>query len=114
MLLTGEPEAGVKVTQHVFVLARLPDVVDGVGQLLPLYSRQLFLLLRGERHVGGRVPRVRSRGLWMEKEVTESQESSTKGRKTEQEVYESRSRETHSKATNSDINPQVRLKRQSV
>lgn len=71
VLLTGEPEAGVEVAQHVLVLARLPDVVDGVGQLLPLYPGQLLLLLRRQRHVGGRVPRVRGGGLWMEKDGTQ-------------------------------------------
>lgn len=66
VLLTGQPEAGVEVTQHVLVLARLPDVVDGVGQLLPLDPGQLFLLHRREGHVGGWVPGVRGRGLWAE------------------------------------------------
>lgn len=37
VLLTGVPEASVEVPQHVLVLASLPDVVNSVGQLLPLY-----------------------------------------------------------------------------
>lgn len=69
MLLTGQPEAGVEVAQHVLVLARLPNVVHGVGHLLPLYPGQLLLLHRRERHVGGRVLGVGGRGLWAEKEA---------------------------------------------
>lgn len=75
MLLTGQPEAGVEVAQHVLVLARLPEVVDGVGQLLPPEPGQLLLLQRRERHVGGRVLRVRGGGLCMEKDGTKSDES---------------------------------------
>lgn len=67
MLLTGEPEAGVEVTQHVLVLARLPDVMNGVGQLLPLYPGQLLLLERSEGHIGDRAPRVRRGSLWIKK-----------------------------------------------
>lgn len=66
MLLTGQPEAGVEVAQHVLVLARLPDVVDGIGHLLPLDPGQFLLLHGRERHVGGRVPGVWSGGLWAE------------------------------------------------
>lgn len=64
MLLTGEPEARVEVTQHVLVLARLPDVVDGVGQLFPPDPGQLLFLLRRQCHVGDRDLGVLGRGLW--------------------------------------------------
>ncbi|KAG7233866.1 hypothetical protein INR49_006498 [Caranx melampygus] len=63
VLLTGEPEAGVEVTQHVLVLARLPNVVDSVGQLFPLDPGQLLFLLRRQRHVGDRDLGVLGRGL---------------------------------------------------
>lgn len=69
MLLTGEPEASVEVTQHVLVLASFPDIVDGIGQLLPLYSGQLLFLQRRQRHVGRGVLGVRGGGLWTEEGV---------------------------------------------
>lgn len=68
VLLTGEPEASVKVSQHVLVLARLPDVMNSVGQLLPLYPCQLLLLQWRERHVGDGVPRIWGGGLWVNKD----------------------------------------------
>lgn len=67
VLLAGEPEASVEVPQHVLVLASLPDVVNGVGQLLPLYPGQFLLLHRRQCHVGSWVSRVWRGGLWCEK-----------------------------------------------
>lgn len=40
--LTGEPEAGVEVSQHVLVLSSLPDVVNSIGQLPLSDLSQLF------------------------------------------------------------------------
>lgn len=68
VLLTGEPEAGVKIPQHVLVLARLPDVMNSVGQLLPLYPGQLLLLQWRECHIGDGVPWIWGGGLWVEKD----------------------------------------------
>lgn len=64
VLLAGEPEAGVEVAQHVLVLARLPDVLDGVGQLFPPYLGQLLLLQRRQGHVGDGALRIWGGGLW--------------------------------------------------
>lgn len=64
VLLAGEPEAGVEVAQHVLVLARLPDVLDGVGQLFPPHPGQLLFLHRGQRDVGHRALWIRGGGLW--------------------------------------------------
>lgn len=66
MLLTGQPEAGVEVAQHVLVLARLPDIMDSIGQLLPPDPGQLLLLHGRERHIGDRAPGVWRGGLWVE------------------------------------------------
>lgn len=78
MLLTGEPETGMEVTQHVLVLACLPDVLDSIGQLLCLYPGQLLPLQCRQRRVGCRVLRVRGRGLCIEKDGTKSDESNKK------------------------------------
>lgn len=79
VLLAGEPEASVEVPQHVLVLASLPDVVNGVGQLLPLYPGQFLLLHRRQCHVGSWVPWVWRGGLWCEKrQVTKSHEQKEK------------------------------------
>lgn len=67
VLLAGEPEASVEVPEHVLVLASLPDVVNSVGQLLPLYPGQFLLLHRRQRHIGSWVPWVWRWGLWCEK-----------------------------------------------
>lgn len=34
VFLTRQPETGVKVSKHVFVLPCFPDIVDCIGQLL--------------------------------------------------------------------------------
>lgn len=65
VFFTGEPEAGVEVSQHVLVLAGFPEVVDGVGQLPLPQQGQLLFLLRGQRRVGDRVFGVRGGSLWM-------------------------------------------------
>lgn len=68
MLLTGEPEASMEVPQHILVLARLPNVLDSIGQLFPLDPGQFLLLHWRERHVGDRVPWIWGGGLWVEKD----------------------------------------------
>lgn len=72
VLLAGEPEARVEVAQHVLVLARLPDVLHGVGQLPPPYPGQLLLLLRGQRHVGPGSLWIRGGGLWAVEDDTKT------------------------------------------
>lgn len=67
VLLAGQPEASVEVSQHVLVLPCLPDVVDSVGQLLFPYPFQLLLLLRRQRDIGGWVPGVWGGHLWMKR-----------------------------------------------
>lgn len=67
MFLTGEPETSVEVSQHELVLARLPDVMYGVGQLLLSYPGQFLPLHRRQRHVGDWVSGVQRGGLWTKK-----------------------------------------------
>lgn len=69
VLFTGEPESCVEVSQHVFVFAGFPEIMDGVGQLLLPEQSQLLFLLRRQRHVGGRVFGVRGGSLWMRQVV---------------------------------------------
>lgn len=84
VLLTGQPEASVEIPQHVLVLPSLPDVLNGVGQLLPLYSSQLLLLHRRQCHIGSWVPWVRCGGLWCERRREKSREHKEKSMKTGQ------------------------------
>lgn len=51
VLLAAFPEASVEVSKSKLVLARLPDVVDGVGQLPLLDLGQLFPSGRRQRPV---------------------------------------------------------------